>query len=237
MGLYKFTNQYLNKVIPDADQDFKKTWIQYRPAPEENFLTFAFVDPAISLEDNADYTATCVIHVDEHKNWYLDMAYRQRITVTDTVNWLFRLADRYNLAGLGVEDVAYQKAILQIMSQEMQKRNKMLPLKGIKRSTMGADGIKRDSSSKKFRIRSLVPRFEFGQIFLTRELDEFLIEYSSFPRGAHDDLLDALASMEEIVYYPDPKKENKNVTNPNHPDYESHFIRRLASGQNRQDDY
>jgi len=227
-GIYMFTNQYLNQVIPDDEQDFKKQWLKnYSQLPNENLFTFIFIDPAIALTDGADYTATVVVHVDPDKNWYVDMAYRQRITATQTLDWIFRLNEMYKPMCIGVEDVAYQKALLHFAVEEMQKRNQMIPLKGIKRSTASKDGTKNASPSKPFRIRSLVPRFEFGKIFLNAGLDDFILEYSTFPRGSHDDLLDALSSIEEIVTYPDKRQEQYNVTNPADPRYERHFIRRL----------
>ena len=48
-GVYKFSNQYLNQVIPDGEQDFKKGWIKYYETIPENHHTFVFIDPAISL--------------------------------------------------------------------------------------------------------------------------------------------------------------------------------------------
>lgn len=230
-GVYKFSNQYLNQVIPDGEQDFKKGWLKYYDRIPQNHYTFIFVDPAISLVDGADYTATVVVSVDELENWYVRMAYRQRITATQTIEWLFKLYDEYRPMCIGVEDVAYQKALLHFASEEMRRRNTFLPLTGVKRSTISLDGGKRSSNSKPIRIRSLVPRFEYGKILLNQGLDDFILEYGQFPRGSHDDLLDALSSIEEIAVYPSPIKETKDVTNPSDPRYESHYIRKLIKGQ------
>lgn len=229
MGVYKYTNQYLNQVIPDEEQDFKKSWLRgyLDLPPKDERYTFIFVDPAISLQDGADYTATVVVHVDYNKKWYLEMAYRQRITAPDTVRWIFKLFDEYQPMAIGVEDVAYQKALLHFLHEEMLRRGKILPIKGIKRGTAAKDGSKNPHPSKAFRIRSLIPRFEFGNILINQNLDDFILEYTQFPRGAHDDLLDALSSVEEIVVYPDKPKEVLNVRDPNSPDYERAIIRQL----------
>lgn len=227
MGLYKYTNQYLNQVIPDEEQDFKSQWWRtYTTLPEE-YYTFVFVDPAISLNDGADYTATVVVHVDYQQNWYVSLANRSRITATDTVKHIFNVFDAYGPACIGVEDVAYQRSLLHFLSEEMQRRNKIIPIKGIRRSNITTEGDKRSNNSKPFRIRGLVPRFEFGKIFVAQGLDDLQLEYKAFPRGSHDDLLDALSSIEEIVHYPDKPKEVTNVTNPNDPRYEHFYIQRL----------
>ena len=233
MGVYKFTNQYLNKVIPDEDQDFKKAWLRgYRELPA-NLYTFVFIDPAISLMDGADYTATVIVHVDSDKNWYLEMAYRQRISAPDTVRWIFKIYEQFKPMRIGVEDVAYQASLSQFLREEMIRRNQMIPIYSIKRGTAGRDGNKLPSASKPFRIRSLVPRFEFGKILINQNLDDFILEYTTFPRGRHDDLLDALSSIEEIAVYPEKQKENLNVRDPSHPDYERTFIKNLIKQANR----
>lgn len=234
-GIYKFTNQYLNQIIPEDSQDFKRAWLKYYEHIPAHHLTFCFIDPAISLNDGADYTATTIVHVDSNKTWYLSHAFRQRITATQTIEWIFKIYDQFKPAVIGIEDVAYQKALLHVVSEEMFKRNKILPLKGIPRSRINTDGDKRSNNSKPMRIRSLVPRFEFGKILINQGLDDFILEYSQFPRGSHDDLLDALSSIEDIVYYPNELKEDfKNVRSPHDPRYESKVIRDLVKRANQE---
>lgn len=81
--------------------------------------------------------------------------------------------DEFRPMGIGIEDVAYQKALLHFMAEEMRRRNTFLPIKGIGRSTVSMDGGKRSSNSKPIRIRSLVPRFEYGKILLKYGLIDF----------------------------------------------------------------
>lgn len=239
-GVYKYSNQYLNITVPDQDQDFKQAWIKYYETIPDNCYTFCFIDPAISLMDGADYTATITVKVDCMKNWYVTMALRQRITATETVKWAFKLYENERPMVLGFEEVAYQEALRHFIAEEMLRRNTIIPIRGIKRARFTTDGSKKSDNSKPARIRSLIPRFEFGKIFLSQGLDDLLIEYKSFPRGAHDDLLDALASIEEIVFYPDKPKEKPRVLTPNEPGYEQQYIRKLhaeASRKAKESDY
>ncbi len=236
-GVYKFSNNYLNITVPDEDQDFKAGWIKYYETIPDNHYTFVFIDPAISLNDGADYTARVVVKVDAEKNWYITMADRSRITATETVRMVFRTFDELHPQAIGIEEVAYQEALSHFIAEEMLRRNTIVPLKGIKRASFRADGGKKSDNSKPARIRSLIPRFEFGKIFMSPGLDDLLIEYKSFPRGAHDDLLDALSSIEEIVFYPDKPKEVNNVRSPNDPGYEAQYIRNLHKKTARQEDY
>jgi predicted phage terminase large subunit-like protein len=231
-GTYKYFNQYENKVLPDGEMDFKQIWIKNYTILPTNCYTFAFIDPAISLNDGADYTASVVVDVDADKNWYVKLALRQRITATDTVKWIFKLYEQFKPAIIGIEDVAYQKALLHFTVEEMHRRNTIIPIKGIRRSNISSDGSKFANNSKPFRIRSLIPRFEFGKIFVSQGLDDFLMEYKSFPRGSHDDILDALASIEEIAFYPNKEKEVKRELQPNDTGYESEFIKKLKKQTN-----
>lgn len=53
--------------------------------------------------------------------------------------------------------------------------------------------------SKNIRIEGLVPRFEVGTIFMKREMSDLVDELTTFPKGIHDDLIDALAYQLELA--------------------------------------
>ncbi len=228
-GSYIFEHQYQNGIIPADDQDFKKEWLVYYKDLPKIKHTFAMVDPAISLEDHADYTAFVVVDVDVDNQWYLKLAKRARITATQTIGLLFELHRIFKTTMIGVESVAYQKAILHFLSAEMRKRRITLPVTEIKR---GPD------KSKGMRIRGLVPRFEWQRIQIKPGLYDFEDEYMKFPRGTYVDILDALASIEEFAYPPEKERELDREPAPNSPDYERWYIRQLhkkAEGQTAQD--
>lgn len=220
LGPYIFSNQYLNEIIPGEEQDFKASWKKYFETVPLNTNTFIFLDPAISQQDTADYTAYVVVKVDENGYWYVIDAKRQRINATDTIKLIFDLCEVYQPRAFGVEIVAYQQAILHFLDEEMRRRDKIIPVTGIRR---GPD------KSKEQRILSLVPRFEWGRIYLTQGLVDLEDEYAKFPRGSNDDLMDALASIEEIAFKPQAEETHGKPTSPTHPDYEKHYIASLGS--------
>lgn len=222
MGSYLFANQYQNEVVPDDERRFKPEWLRTFTETPSNKYSFGFIDPAIGQKDHHDYTAIVIVDVDSEGTWYVRVANRYRLTPTQIVDKMFAISSQFNLKGLGVETVAYQEAILDILGQEMRKRTSILPVTGIKRSAV----------SKETRILKLVPRFEWGRIFVSPQLKDFEDEYSMFPRGSHDDLLDALASLEEIVHYPQKKEiQIERPNGPNHPDYERWYIQQLTKGK------
>lgn len=223
-GSYIFAHQYQNEIIPSEDQDFKRDWLRYYTELPQIKHTFAFIDPAISLEDHACFTAVVVVDVDSDDMWYLKMARRLRITATQTIELMFKIQEIYKPQIIGVEIVAYQEALMHFLDSEMRARGKVIPVHGVRRS---------GEQSKMLRIRSLVPRFEWQRILLKPGLTEFEDEYLKFPRGSYVDILDALSSLEEIAYKPESPKEVDRVRNPNHPEYEKYYIQRLIAEKAR----
>lgn len=221
-GSYIFSNQYLNEIIPTDLQTFKKDWFRYYESLPKKKNTFIFIDPALSEADTSDSTGIVVVHVDSEKRWFIEHASRYRISPTKLIDFVFELNKRYQPQVIGIEEVAYQKALLYFLSEEMRRRKTIVPATGIKYSP---------DKSKQTRILSLVPRFEWGHIFLNHGLQDLELELMQFPRGSHDDLIDALASIEYIASYPDDRPEElKKPHSSSHPDYERWVIQEKIKG-------
>lgn len=225
MGSFFFSNQYQNKILPDDEKKFKTPWLKYYDQLPEKTYKFAMIDPAIGQKNRNDYTGIAMVHTDSDGHWYANVLKRERMTPSQIVNAVFDMHEMFHLQGIGVESVAYQEALIYLITEEMKRRKVTVPLIEIKRS----------NQSKETRILSLTPRFEWGMISIARNQHDFEDEFNQFPRGAHDDILDALASIEEFVYYPQKvKQEIKKPPSPGHPDYERWFIQQLAKGQSTQ---
>jgi predicted phage terminase large subunit-like protein len=211
LGSYFFANQYQNEIIPEDEKRFKAAWLRYYKEIPENTYRFAFIDPALGQKDHHDFTGIAVVECDPNKDWYLRLAKRTRLTPTGIVEYLFQLQRELPCQAIGIEIVAYQEALLYMLEEEGRRRGINLPVKGIRRGLQ----------TKESRILSLVPRFEFGRIFVAQGMTDFEDEYNTFPRGKFDDILDAVASLEELVYYPERKeKKLEKPASPAHPDYE-----------------
>lgn len=225
MGSYVFANQYMNEVIPADAQSFKKEWFQYYDTLPSKYNTFVFVDPAISQADTADFTGVVVVHVDTDNRWYVSVAKRHKLTATEIVGLVFDIYSRVSPTIIGIEDVAYQRALLHFMADEMRRRNRFIPIQGVRPPP---------EKSKQTKILGLVPRFEWKNVFLSRGLVDLEHELLTFPRGSHDDLIDALASIEAITYPPPKEKPKDERPNPaNASAYESHYIRNIGKQQRR----
>jgi len=231
MGSYLFANQYMNEVVPDDEKSFKPQWLRYYSTIPQNVWTFAFIDPAIGQRAHNDYTGIAVVDVDSDGVWYLKLAARYRLTPTEIVSKMFDLHTQFKIRCIGVEIVAYQEALLYMLDEEMKRRRVILPVTGIRRT----------SASKQSRILGLVPRFEWGRLLAAQGMTDFEDEYNAFPRGAHDDIIDAASSLESIISYPQKETINEKPHSPTDPNYERWYINNLGrnGGQpsQQQDEY
>jgi len=219
-GSYIFSNQYLNEIIPLDMQTFKKEWLRYYDSIPKIHHNFAFIDPAISQADGADFTGVVVVAVDVENRWYVRFARRYKITPTQIINLIFEIQKNFNCMGIGIEEVAYQQALTYFLTDEMKRRMNFLPIKGIKPPT---------DKTKEMRILALVPMFEWSRIFLNQGLNDLELELLMFPRAAHDDVIDALAYINHIAFPPKAEKLWEKPLAPNHPDYEKYYLHKLRT--------
>lgn len=223
-GSYIFANQYQNEIVPEGNIPFQKPWVKYYTSIPDKVYNFAYIDPALSEQEGADYTALVVVSVDEDKNWYIKTANRYRINPTELVDLAFRVCKEQKIMCLGIEEVAYQKALIYMITEEMKRRGQIIPVKGINPGT---------DRSKEQRILGLVPRFEWGYVYLNKGLFDLELEMAQFPRAKHDDLLDALASIEQVCIYPSKPNVKPRTPQPGDVDYERYFIDKLKKDRSR----
>lgn len=224
MGSYMFANQYQNEIIPTDQQKFKPHWRKYYSFIPESVYRFGFIDPAISEDESACFTGVSVVAVDCEMNWYVEYAKRERMNPSQIIERSFDLCARFNLVTLGVEDVAFQRVIVHFAHEEMKRRQKRIPMIGVPRG---------NEKTKDMRILGLVPRFEWGTIFLNQGLDDLETEMDDYPRGSFVDTLDSLASIEDIVFYPQKPRSRNEPPSANSPDYEKWYIQQLLKKRAR----
>ena len=227
MGSYLFANQYLNIIVPDEERKFRQEWFKNWTVLPKITHEFAFVDPAIGQKDHNDYTAIVVVSVDPENNWYVRVANRYRLTPSQIVDKLFEIQAEFKCKCIGLEVVAYQEALLYILDEQMRKRGKLLPVKGITRG----------KQSKQARIQGLVPMFEWGRMFLNDNCQDLCEELLTFPRASFDDLSDCVSSLLEVVSPPQPEpKEIRQPSSAHDKDYERWVIQQMVKRQQNGED-
>ena len=195
-GSYEFSSQYMNNPVEDETAIFQRKWLKYYEDIDTRGIKYNYfttIDPAISAEKEADYSAIVTIGVDKYNNWFLCDIIREHLNPLQLINKIFEVYIRFYPISIGIEEEAFQKTLRYFIEEESRKRNCFIPLKELKLD---------NRISKDMRIRALQPRYEAGSIFHKKALahiDDLEDELLRFPRGAHDDIIDALAYQLQLA--------------------------------------
>lgn len=156
----------------------QRAWLKYEDKAPINLKIALGVDLAISEKETADYTAGAVLGRDPAGNLHVLDVQRIRGSFSQQIEFIKQLAAKWKPAIVAVEDVQYQKVLIQQLAAQ---------------TSLNVRGIK-PISDKVSRFAPLEARYELGQVYHVRGLpQEFEAELLSFPIGAHDDMVDSLA--------------------------------------------
>jgi len=208
MGSYHFAAQMINNPVDPSTADFKSEWIRtYEPGTEHPSILYLTCDPAISLSRDADYTAMLVAGQFPDRRIRVVDYFHSRVGPDALVDNLFKLCAKWNLHRVGIETFAFQKTLKYHIENEMRKRNQFFTI-----MELGKKGVTRENPlSKEARIRRLVPYFEQGLIEIRPDMAVLKQELLEFPRGKHDDLIDALAYQLDYLT-PSPEEQSLQHT-------------------------
>ena len=190
-----YRNKMCECIDPDS-QKFRRDMLRYfeNTLKTNGMSIYTTVDLAISKKVNADYSVVLTMGVNGDGHWFvLDVEYG-RYDPTQTMDAIFSAVRKWHPLAVGIEAVAYQSALQHFLEKEMPKRNtffRIQPLKAEKK--------------KELRIDALQPRFAVGSVWFRRDapwLEKLEGELLAYPHGAHDDVIDALAYMEQIALEP-----------------------------------
>lgn len=223
MGPYVFSSQMMQNPIADGIQSFKLEWIRYYHDDLDktgNTNFYLLVDPANSKKKSSDYTAIFVIGLHEDGNYYIADIVRDRLSLRERVDMVFRLHRMWKPIRVGYEKYGLQADIdyIKIKQEEIKYRFDITELGG--------------ALSKEDRIKRLIPLFERGKIYFPAVMyrmnyegksinliDSFINdEYLSFPSSIHDDMLDCLARIID---------DDLQVTWPEYIEKEDAYSRRM----------
>lgn len=187
----KFFSQYLNDPLDEANLEFKREWMQkFDPTPDlmaklSPLPVLISIDPAFRLHQHSDYTGIVVTKVDENNNVYILEAKGIRVNPQMLVEEIFRIVNTYgNVYKLLVETVTSQIMLMDLLQNEMRRRGQFFVLEEVKPL---------NNESKPTHIRSLIPHYSNRRIFHAPNLFMLEDQLISFPKGSHDDVIDALA--------------------------------------------
>ena len=190
-----YRNKMCQCISPDS-QKFKREYFRYYDKLEDlhSMNIYTTVDLAISQKVNADYSAIVTVGVNSAGHWFvLDVEYG-RYDPSTTIDAIFSAVQKWHPLSVGIEVVAYQAALQHFLEKEMPRRGtffRITPLKAEKK--------------KEIRIDNIQPRFAVGTVWFKTGalwLDKIEGELLAYPHGAHDDVIDALAYIEQLATAP-----------------------------------
>lgn len=185
-----FSGQYLNDPIDIDTVEFKPTWFKSFTMTDElakklsKSAALMSVDPAFRLKQTNDSSGLVVTKTTEDNLVYILEAVKKKVNPQGLIEEIFRLYDAYKPYKVLIETVAAQIVLIPLLQSEMQRRNVYFQIEEVKPST---------NETKAARIRSLVPHYANGRIFHAQHLKNLEQELLEFPRGTHDDIIDALS--------------------------------------------
>jgi predicted phage terminase large subunit-like protein len=170
--------EYECQFVAAGATRIQRSWLRYEDSVPAGLNIALGIDLAISEKETADYTAGAVLGRDHAGSLHVLDVQRIRGSFSQQIEFIKQLAAKWRPAVVGIEDVAYQKALIQQLAAQ---------------TSLNVRGIK-PISDKVSRFAPLEARYELGQVYHVRGLpQEFEAELLSFPIGAHDDMVDSLA--------------------------------------------
>ena len=185
----------MNDPIDKESQEFKREFFQYRTWEELNRLQtrcYLTIDTAISEKASGDYTGLTLNWVDKENKWTLK-AWHERLSPKGLIDKIFDLHYAFKIDTIGIEETIYLQAIKPFFEDECRVRNTFPKIVE----------LKHNQQAKETRIRAILPRYESKSVFhIQEECNDLEEELLTFPKGVHDDVLDATAYQNQIAEAP-----------------------------------
>ena len=199
MNASGFYQEYMNQPQSPEDAPFKQEFFQYHDMElvkkeGKNYLqgkgsselipcyVTAGVDLASSLNVKADFTVFITMaHTLGNKHYVIDVTRFK----ADPAYHPDRFVDyflKYRHDCVAIESIAYQDTMRMSVRRICEEKGIYIP---------GLEVGLKQRSSKSERILSLVPIIANKRFFIKASMIVYLREFLSYPRGAHDDQIDA----------------------------------------------
>tara|TARA_R110002020_G_scaffold23434_4_gene77925 strand:+ start:5207 stop:6700 length:1494 start_codon:yes stop_codon:yes gene_type:complete len=197
-----FYQEYMNIAQSPENAPFKPEWMKLhhydyeikegqgcmvRTVGEEETVipveVYGGVDPASSLSMRADFFVVAMIGVDAEGNHYAIDVFRERISPEKQPSKIIEMYKKYRPRRVKIETVGYQEALRTAVRELMKKDDLYIP--GLEK------GVK-PRNRKSERLLSLIPMFAKGCFFWRPQDLESQKEFMAYPKGKHDDIMDAI---------------------------------------------
>jgi len=210
----------------------------------DNYTFYITTDFAVSNKITADYSVISVWALDKDSNWHWVDGILRRQLMSDNIEDLFKLADRYKPVQVGIEISGQQAGFIPWILSEMNKRKIFFPLakSGNKLGIM-------PTTKKEVRFSTVEPLFKLGKMHFPEEMrsehimEEAVEELSLITptgfRSKHDDFIDSISMLSSLpVMLPSSHTpEKKEVNNNNNYIWGDSLLLPLEESPSFLDDY
>jgi len=178
-----FSCQYQQNPIAKESQEFHEEWFLYEDTMPAWARVFTTVDPAFTKNKNSDDSAIVTwafawdkVYILEYTAWKFDVWELQEKMIYHINKW--------NPEKIGIEAFQAQVTIAFWLRAELDKRGVHCPIEEI-----------RQVWDKESKIRRLLPLYRKWLIYHRRDMDLLEKQLREFPRGKHDDVIDAVQML------------------------------------------
>jgi len=183
IGNYSFASLYQQHPVPAEGGLFKREWFtQIIDRPPHGLIWKRGYDLGITANATSDYTASYRVAYDKEGNLWIDGGFRSRIEYPDQRRYVLgRIREELDTEH-GIEDTANGSAVVQELRKEVRLQGRAF--RAIK-----------PKGDKAVRAAAWINLASEGKLRLVRAgwNKEFIDEACAFPKGAHDDQIDAVS--------------------------------------------
>ncbi|MBP7088792.1 MAG: phage terminase large subunit, partial [Candidatus Omnitrophica bacterium] len=199
-GPISFDSELQNEPFNDRNCPFNinniRFWDDEYKTEEElirrrggHLLIYGACDPSVSNRESSDFSAIVTVAVDDITRiiYVLDVDVARR-TPERTMNTILEYSKIRQYTRFGFESNQFQSLMLEELMKRAEETKCDLPLRAIK-----------NTYNKQLRIEWLQPMIMSGRIQLSRRNRALIEEMKYYPKGSHDDALDALEMASRLA--------------------------------------
>jgi len=198
MGPYISACQLFMDPKQDSLQVMSEEWLRFWKADRYKGLNlYILCDPASEKKRDSDWTVFTLVGLGSDRNYYVVRWVRDRLSLTERANVLFKWHQEYRPVNVGYEKYGMQSDI-EHFKDRMNRDNYRFGIQALA-----------GPLAKPSRIDRLIPPFNAGRIYIPEsmpytqydgevvDLTKIFIEdeYKAHPFEVHDDMMDCLARI------------------------------------------
>ena len=210
-GYVSKNSLYLGKPTAAINQVFKREWIEYFDRHPKRCFACTSVDLAAADKEESsdpDYNVILTTAVEPSSGRVFVLEYtRGRMSPGEVIEAIFGHYARHNPIKVRIEAIGYQRVVAGFLRQRQRKANVLFAVEEI----TGYRG------SKEERIRGLQPYFANRLVAIRPGMVELEQELLAFPKGAHDDIVDAMSMQKDFWTEMTEMKEAMKEDEPKDP--------------------